>query len=656
METELFHNILKEYWGYTSFRPLQEDIIQSVWEKRDTLGLMPTGGGKSLTFQVPVMAMDGICLVVTPLIALMKDQVDNLRERGIKAAAVYSGMSRDEIITTLENCIFGGYKFLYVSPERLSSDIFLTKLQAMDVCLLVVDESHCISQWGYDFRPSYLKIADIRETLINVPVLALTATATPEVVDDIQEKLRFKEKNVFRTSFLRDNLSYVVRSADNKVGELIHILKSVPGSGIVYVRSRRQTKEIAQTLKKEGLRADYFHAGLSYEDKIFKQNAWKDDECPVIVSTNAFGMGIDKPDVRIVVHMDLPNSPEEYFQEAGRAGRDGKKSYSVILYTKSDSVKLKKRISDTFPEKELIVRVYEALGNYFQVAVGSGAGRAFDFDLIEFCSRFKLPSLQTHHALKILELAGYLEYTDEIDARSKLRFLIYRDDMYSLRLEPITDELLHTIMRSYTGVFSDDIYIDESMLASRIGKTRQEVYDILVNLSKLRYISYVPAKKTPFIIYTSSREDIKFITIPQSVYEERKKRFSKRIHSIIDYAENSDVCRSRMLLVYFGETNSKDCGCCDVCLRKNESGLSNWEYRLIGEKLEEAFKSQTTYRLNELVDSISESETLAISSSETTSFSKQGENNDKIIKVIRFKIDSGELILEDDRISKGKRL
>lgn len=656
METELFHNILKEYWGYTSFRPLQEDIIQSVWEKRDTLGLMPTGGGKSLTFQVPVMAMDGICLVVTPLIALMKDQVDNLRERGIKAAAVYSGMSRDEIITTLENCIFGGYKFLYVSPERLSSDIFLTKLQAMDVCLLVVDESHCISQWGYDFRPSYLKIADIRETLINVPVLALTATATPDVVDDIQEKLRFKEKNVFRTSFLRDNLSYVVRSADNKVGELIHILKSVPGSGIVYVRSRRQTKEIAQTLKKEGLRADYFHAGLSYEDKIFKQNAWKDDECPIIVSTNAFGMGIDKPDVRIVVHMDLPNSPEEYFQEAGRAGRDGKKSYSVILYTKSDSVKLKKRISDTFPEKELIVRVYEALGNYFQVAVGSGAGRAFDFDLIEFCSRFKLPSLQTHHALKILELAGYLEYTDEIDARSKLRFLIYRDDMYSLRLESITDELLHTIMRSYTGVFSDDIYIDESMLASRIGKTRQEVYDILVNLSKLRYISYVPAKKTPFIIYTSSREDIKFIIIPQSVYEERKKRFSKRIHSIIDYAENSDVCRSRMLLVYFGETNSKDCGCCDVCLRKNESGLSNWEYRLIGEKLEEAFKSQTTYRLNELVDSISESETLAISSSETTSFSKQGENNDKIIKVIRFKIDSGELILEDDRISKGKRL
>ncbi|MDD3511709.1 MAG: RecQ family ATP-dependent DNA helicase [Fermentimonas sp.] len=656
MESKLFHNILNEYWGYTSFRPLQEEIIQSVWEKRDTLGLMPTGGGKSLTFQVPVMAMEGICLVVTPLIALMKDQVDNLRERGIKAAAVYSGMSRDEIITTLENCIFGGYKFLYVSPERLSSDIFITKLQAMDVCLLVVDESHCISQWGYDFRPSYLKIADIRDILTDVPVLALTATATTDVVDDIQERLRFKEKNVFRTSFLRENLSYVVRPADNKVGELIHILKSVPGSGIVYVRSRKQTKEIAMALKKAGVSADYFHAGLSYEDKVFRQNAWKEDDCRIIVSTNAFGMGIDKPDVRTVVHMDLPNSPEEYFQEAGRAGRDGKKSYSVILYTKSDSAKLKKRIADTFPEKELIVRVYEALGNYFQVAVGSGSGRVFDFDLIEFCRRFKLPSLQTHHALKILELAGYLEYTDEIDTRSRLRFLIYRDEMYSLRMDPLIDELLHTIMRTYTGVFSDDIYIDESMLAGRIGKTRQEVYDILINLSKLRYIYYVPAKKTPFIIYTTSREGTEYVVIPQSVYEERKKRFSKRIHSIIDYAANSDVCRSRMLLVYFGETDSKDCGCCDVCLRKNESGLSNWEYRLIGEKLEEAFNSQTTYRLNELVDSISESASSAVSSSETISFSKQDENNEKIIKVIRFKIDSGELMLEDDRISKGKRL
>lgn len=641
MESGLFHKILKEYWGYTSFRPLQEEIIQSVWEKRDTLGLMPTGGGKSLTFQVPVMVMTGICLVVTPLIALMKDQVDNLRERGIKAAAVYSGMTREEIITTLENCIFGGYKFLYVSPERLSSDIFITKLQAMDVCLLVIDESHCISQWGYDFRPSYLKIADVRDILTNVPVLALTATATTDVIDDIQLKLRFKEKNVLRISFARENLSYVVRSVDNKIGELIHILNSVPGSSIVYVRSRSQTKEIATSLKKAGLSADFFHAGLSFEEKVFKQNAWKLDQCRVIVSTNAFGMGIDKSDVRTVIHMDLPNSPEEYFQEAGRAGRDGRQSYSVILYSKSDSVKLKKRISDTFPKKELIIRVYEALGNYFQVAVGSGYNKVFDFDLIEFCRRFKLPSLQTHHALKILELSGYVEYTDEIDTRSRLRFLIYRDEMYSLRLEAVIDELLHTIMRSYTGVFSDDIYIDESMLAGRIGKSRQEVYDMLVFLSKLHYVYYIPAKKTPFIIYSTSREDSKFVSIPKRVYEERKKRFSKRINSIIDYAENSDICRSRMLLFYFGEINSKDCGSCDVCLKKNESGLNNWEYRLIENKLEEVFKAQTSYRLNELVDSISESD----------SFWKTDENNEKIIKVIRFKIDSGDLMLEDDRIS-----
>lgn len=647
MESELFHKILYEYWGYTSFRPLQEDIIQSVWEKKDTLGLMPTGGGKSLTFQIPVMAMEGICLVVTPLIALMKDQVDNLRDRGIKAAAVYSGMSRDEIITTLENCIFGGYKFLYVSPERLSSDIFIAKLQAMDVCLLVVDESHCISQWGYDFRPSYLKIADIRNILTNVPVLALTATATTDVADDIQNKLQFKEKNIFRTSFFRENLSYVVRYADNKIGELIHILNSVPGSGIVYVRSRKQTKEIALALKKAGLSADYFHAGLSYEDKVFKQNAWKEDDCRVIVSTNAFGMGIDKPDVRTVVHMDLPNSPEEYFQEAGRAGRDGKKSYSVILYNRSDSTKLKKRIADTFPEKELILRVYEALGNYFQVAVGSASGSVFDFDLIEFCSRFKLPFIQTHHALKILELAGYIEYTDEIDARSRLRFIIYRDEMYSLRLEGVVDDLLHTIMRSYTGVFSDDIYIDESMLANRIGKSRQEVYDILTNLAKLRYIYYIPAKKTPFIIFTTSREQTEYISIPQSVYEERKKRFSKRIHSIIDYTENTEICRSRMLLTYFGEKNSKDCGSCDVCLKRNESGLSNWEYHLIEGKLEEAFKKQPDYRLNELVDLISES---AYSDSVSTSLHEQDENSEKIIKVIRFKTDSGELRVEGDKI------
>ncbi len=633
MQTELFHQILHDYWGYSSFRPLQEQIIQSVWEGRDTLGLMPTGGGKSLTFQVPVMGMKGICLVVTPLISLMKDQVDNLRERGIKAAAVYSGMSREEIITTLENCIFGDYKFLYVSPERLSSDIFITKLQAMDVCLLVVDESHCISQWGYDFRPSYLKISGIRRLLEGVPVLALTATATKEVVDDIQEKLLFKEKNLFQKSFVRENLSYVVRNADNKLAELIHILQTVPGTSIVYVRSRKQTKEIALSLKKAGIMADFFHAGLSHEEKIYKQNAWKLDECRVIVATNAFGMGIDKPDVRTVIHMDLPNSPEEYFQEAGRAGRDEERSYAIILYTAADSIKLKKRITDAFPERDFILRVYEALGNYYQVAVGAGYNDVYDFSLHEFCVPFKLPFLQTHHALKILELAGYIEYTEEIDLRSRIQFLIYRDEMYSLRLDKDSDELLHAILRNYTGVFSDDVYIDESMLAVRTGKSRKEVTEKLISLSRLRYIRYIPQKKTPFIVFTTSREETQFVSISRAVYEERKKRFEKRIHSMIGYVEEEAVCRSRMLLIYFDEKNPRDCGCCDVCLKKNETGLSNYEFRRIKEQVEMLLGDGQPRRINNLVDSVAD------------------ENTEKVIRVIRFLIDAGELNLEDDRVS-----
>jgi len=636
----MFHDILNQYWGYTSFRSLQEEIIQSVWERKDTLGLMPTGGGKSLTFQVPVMAMDGICLVVTPLIALMKDQVDNLRERGIKAAAVYSGMSRDEIITTLENCIFGDFKFLYVSPERLSSDIFIAKLNAMNVCLLVVDESHCISQWGYDFRPSYLKISEIRNTLVDVPVLALTATATSDVIEDIQDKLKFKEKNVFRTSFVRDNLSYVVRKVDNKIGELVHILQSVPGTSIVYVRSRRGTKEIAIELQREGISADFFHAGLTYEEKVYKQNAWKLNDCRVIVSTNAFGMGIDKPDVRTVIHLDLPNSPEEYFQEAGRAGRDGEKSYSIILYNKTDSVKLKKRISDSFPTRKFIKRVYEALGNYYQVAMGSGFGRVNDFALHEFCKSFKLPHLQTHHALKILELAGYIEYTDEIDSRSRLQILIYRNELYSLNLDTDADNLLHTILRTYTGVFSDKVYIDESMLATRLKKSRQEVYDMLIALSKMRFINYIPAKKTPFIIFTTSREENHFVSISRSVYEERKKRFESRIYSMVNYVESDITCRSRILLNYFGEKDAKNCGNCDICLKKTESGLTNYEFKQIDEYLRELFKTKGTYRLNELVDSFDLDFDSDIKS-------------EKVIKVIRFKIDMGELILEDDLISVG---
>ncbi|SFK87299.1 RecQ family ATP-dependent DNA helicase [Proteiniphilum acetatigenes] len=644
MQSDLFHNILRENWGYSSFRPLQEEIIQSVWEGRDTLGLMPTGGGKSLTFQVPVMAMKGICLVVTPLIALMKDQVDNLRERGIKAAAVYSGMSRDDIITTLENCIFGDYKFLYVSPERLSSEIFIAKLRAMDVCLLVVDESHCISQWGYDFRPSYLKIAEIRKLLEGVPLLALTATATRDVVDDIQEKLLFKEKNVFRVSFERENLSYVVRTVESKTVELLHILQSVPGSAIVYVRSRQKTAEVAQSLRKAGISADFFHAGLSYEDKVFRQNAWKMNDCRVMIATNAFGMGIDKPDVRAVVHLDLPNSLEEYFQEAGRAGRDGERSYAIILYTKADSTKLKKRIADSFPTRDFILRVYEALGNYYQIAVGAGYNNVYDFSLQEFCQPYKLPFLQTHHALKILELAGYIEYTEEIDMRSRVRFLIYRDEIYSLHLDKEMDTLLHAILRNYTGVFSDDVYIDESLLAIKIGKSRREVCEMLVALSRAKYIRYIPQKKTPFVVFTTSREENHFVSIPRTIYEERKKRFEKRIFSMIDYAESADICRSRMLLIYFGELSAEDCGHCDVCLKKSVTGLPNYLFHQIANKLRDTLLQQGSLRFNELIDAV-------LDKNENSE-----ENRERVIPVLRFLIDTGEFTLTDDVVTSIKKV
>ena len=493
-----FQEVLKQYWGYEAFRPLQEEIIQSVYEGKDTLGLMPTGGGKSITFQVPTLTMEGICIVVTPLIALMKDQVDNLKQIGIKATAVHSGLTRQEIITQLENCIFGDYKFLYVSPERLGTEIFLNKVQAMKVCLLVVDESHCISQWGYDFRPSYLKIADVRELLPNVPVLALTATATPEVVDDIQERLHFREKNVFQKSFMRENLAYIVRNTEDKLHELTHILERVPGTAIVYVRNRKKTKEVAEYLQQQHISANYFHAGLNYDEKQIRQNAWKAGETRVIVATNAFGMGIDKPDVRLVIHLDMPSSLEEYYQEAGRAGRDGKKAYAVALCSPTDTTQLKKRLSDEFPPKDFIYRVYEALGNYFQIAVGFGLDTTHDFVLTDFCAAYKFPITPTHHALKLLELAGYIEYVEEAENASRLLFLATREELYKyLKQDLLTDRVVKTILRSYTGLFSDYAYINESQIATRAECSRDEVYHLLVGLSKYKIVHYIPEKKTP---------------------------------------------------------------------------------------------------------------------------------------------------------------
>lgn len=589
----VFHEILGKYWGYSSFRPLQEEIIRSVYEGNDTLGLMPTGGGKSITFQVPALAMEGICVVVTPLIALMKDQVENLRRIGIKATAVYSGMSRQEIITQLENCIFGDYKFLYVSPERLGTEIFRAKLTAMNVCLLVVDESHCISQWGYDFRPSYLQIAEIRDLLPDVPVLALTATATPEVVDDIQERLKFRAKNVFQKSFARENLSYIVRKAEDKLNMLLYILGKVPGSAIVYARNRKRTKEIATTLQQAGISADYFHAGLNREEKDLRQARWKNDECRVIVSTNAFGMGIDKPDVRLVIHMDMPGSLEEYYQEAGRAGRDGKRAYAVAICAPTDKAKLKKRLSDEFPEKTFIYRVYEALGNYFQIAVGYGLDTVHNFSLTDFCSAYKFPILQAHHALKILELSGYIEYTEETDNASRLVFTATRDELYKyLNENKRTDTIVQTLLRSYTGLFADYVYIDESVLATRAHVSSQEVYETLVGLSKYRIIHYIPRTKTPLIIYTRTREEQRYLAIPRSAYEDRKKRLERRIEKVLEYIDEERTCRSKLLLAYFGEKRSKPCGCCDICLAKHESRLANWEFLAIRDRLREMSDGQ----------------------------------------------------------------
>lgn len=504
---DVYHKILGKYWGYPAFRPLQEDIIHSVCSGKDTLGLMSTGGGKSITFQVPALAMEGICLVITPLIALMRDQVDNLRRAGIKATAVYSGMGRQEIAAELDACISGQYKFLYVSPERLASGLFREKLQAMNVCLLVVDESHCISQWGYDFRPSYLHIADIREQLPGVPVLALTATATPEVVDDIQERLLFKEKNVFLKSFTRPNLAYIIRRTEDKLNTLLYILGKVPGTAIVYTRSRKQTKEAALFLQQAGISADFFHAGLNREEKAIRQHRWKNNECRVIVATNAFGMGIDKPDVRLVVHLDMPGSLEEYFQEAGRAGRDSRKAFAVSLCTDMDSFQLKKRIDDEFPEKRLIGQVYEALGDYYQIQEGHGKDIIHGFALADFCSACQLPPLQVHHALKLLELSGYIEYSEAVDESS-------------------------------------------SPTASRI-------------------------------TYTHPRMEKETLILPPSAYEERRERMKKRISKVVEYMDGEHICRSRLLLSYFGEKDAEDCGCCDICLSKNDSGLNNRDFNAI---------------------------------------------------------------------------
>ena len=564
-----YQEILRTYWGYPDFRGIQRDIIESIARGEDTLGLMPTGGGKSITFQVPALAQKGVCIVVTPLIALMKDQVQHLKARNILAEAIYTGLSRQEILRILENCIFGEIKFLYVSPERLSSELFQTKLRHIPVSFITVDEAHCISQWGYDFRPSYLEIAKIRDMKPGVPVLALTATATPDVVEDIQNQLHFKKQNVFKMSFARKNLAYVVRTTNDKLTEMVHILQCTQGSAIIYARSRKRTKEMAELLNKQGISATFYHAGLDSDVKDIRQKNWQNDEIRVMVATNAFGMGIDKSDVRMVIHIDCPDSLEAYFQEAGRGGRDGEKAYAVLLYNQSDENKLMKRIDETFPDKEFIKDVYEHLAYFFQVAVGSGMGQTFMFEIEKFCFTYKYFPTRVDSALRILERSGYIHYEDNPDGKARIRFNISRNDLYLLENVSEKEESVITgLLRNYGGLFTDYVYIDESLLERVSELNRQQVYMILKNLSARHIIDFIPRRKTPYISYTRPREDGFRVIIPEEVWEVRKKQFTAHIKSIISYAKNDSICRSRQLLSYFGEkTKMKDdCGICDVCI------------------------------------------------------------------------------------------
>jgi ATP-dependent DNA helicase RecQ len=569
-----YQSILRQYWGYDDFRGIQRDIIESIGAGHDTLGLMPTGGGKSITFQVPAMAMEGTCIVITPLIALMKDQVHHLRQIGIRAAAIYSGMQHGTILQTLENCILGSTKLLYVSPERLSSSMFLTKLRHMRISFITVDEAHCISQWGYDFRPSYLEIARIRELLPDVPVLALTATATPLVVDDICTKLTPQPSPdgkhtfaVFRMSFERKNLAYLVKHSDDKHYDLIRLLKQTPGSAIVYVRSRRHAREISEHLTDAGLSTTFYHAGLEHADKDQRQRDWQHDRIRIMVATNAFGMGIDKPDVRLVIHYDCPDSIEAYFQEAGRAGRDGQPAQAILLYNNNDNAKLQKRINDTYPPKDDIRQVYEHLAYYYQIATGDGYGVAHEFNIEEFCLRFRHFPIQVNSALQILDRAGYIEYDEEADNEARVRFLVGRDDLYRLdQVSPEEEKVIVSLLRNYGGLFADYGYIDESIVAQQAGIPQPQCYDILKSLSQRHLISFIPRKQVPFIRYCQRREDAEHIVLPASIYEERKEQYTQRIQAMLEYAKSTSQCRSRILLKYFGETSSKDCGQCDVCL------------------------------------------------------------------------------------------
>lgn len=631
MADDKYLRILKEYWGYPDFRGIQRDIIESICAGKDTLGLMPTGGGKSITFQVPAIAMEGVCLVITPLIALMKDQVDALRKKGVKAYAIYGSMKHAEILKILDNAVLGGVTLLYISPERLSSELFLSKLSHMTVSFITVDEAHCICQWGYDFRPSYLAISEIRKIKPDAPVLALTATATLPAIDDIQKQLSFKEKNVFRMSFMRKNIAYIVRTADDKLEQAAHIIRSLSGSAIVYVYSRKKTKEVAEYLNDNNISATFYHAGLDHAVRDLRQSMWQEDKVKVMVATNAFGMGIDKPDVRVVIHIDSPDSIEAYFQEAGRAGRDGNRAYAVLLWNGSDVGKLTRRVDENFPPKDYINNVYNCLAFYYGVGLGSGVGHTFTFDIGRFCAIYHLFPIQVDSSLHILDNAGYLHYETDPDSAARVHILLRRNDLYQLDALSGNDEAVMTAMlRCYGGLFTDYRYVDESLIASQAKLTRDQCYQVLKSLSKRNIINYIPQRKMPFVSYQRDREEETFI--PKAVYEDRKEQFVKRVEAIMAYAGNDDVCRSQQLLRYFGEDDVGECGHCDVCLKdRHESATFN----------------NMTVKL--ILALLSDKKPHALD--EVAALDAPG---DDIDRALRFLVGEGKVRIDGDKLSLGK--
>lgn len=630
---------LIKYWGYSSFRPMQEEIIQSVLDGKDTLALLPTGGGKSICFQVPALMTEGVCIVITPLIALMKDQIENLKQKGIKAYAIYSGMHLNEIDLAYNACIYGRSKFLYISPERLETDAFLANLKKIKVNFLVVDEAHCISQWGYDFRPPYLRIFDARKYMAKTPVLALTATATTDVVKDIQEKLGFKQANLFQQSFNRKNLTYSVIKEEDKLKRLLKIYQKVSGVGIIYVRNRRKTKEIADFLKQNNIKADHYHAGLDMRDRSAKQDHWKKSRDGVMVATNAFGMGIDKPDVRFVIHLDLPDTLESYFQEAGRAGRDEKEAYSIILYENADISELKKNFDQSYPSINTIKDIYQALGNHLQLAVGSGKDATFDFDLLEFCSKFNFQPLIVFNALKFLEKESYLFLNEGFNNQAKIRFIVNRENLYKFQVEnSYYDLFIKLLLRSYSGLFQDFTNISESELANRMAVDIKTISSNLKRLQQYEIIDYVPQKDKPQLVFLKERIDSKHVLISKENYSNLKKAAKIRMSRVINYIETNNKCRNQQLLNYFGEKDSERCGSCDVCLKRDQINLSTAEFDEIYRLVKPLLLTRACF-LQEIIDKLDEFK------------------EEDVIKVVRWLQDNGNIeVNEKNQLAWRKQL